>query len=354
MRYISILMASAAACLAMSATGVAAQPTFEGKTLRLIINFGAGGPLDGFFRAFVPHMERHLPGKPTIIVENRPGAAGRVGAAYMYNVAKPDGLTIGGMVGVVNDAIFGLPAKYDPEKFTWLGAIPQTQVTIVRSELGISSLADLQKPAKPIVLAGTGANSNNYIATSLALNMMNAPFKAVHGYAGQAATIHALRQGEANMTDAGAPIYLPNKEAWRKEGLVPVLQRGDLQPDGAFQKSPLIPDLPTMPEAIARLNPEALKSTEFAAYKLIAGTYALQYSIIAPPQVAPEVAAVLQKGVEAAFTDPRAIEDVKRQMNLEFNFLNGAQAQKTLQSLEASARENPKARKMLEALASVK
>lgn len=354
LRGVTLMTSLSVACLLLSATAAPAQPTYEGKAVRFIINFGTGGPLDTFFRAFIPHLERHLPGKPTIVVENRPGAAGRIGAAYLYNIARPDGLTIGGMVGVVNDAVFGLPAKYDPEKFTWLGAVPQTQVTIVRSDLGVKSPSDLQKPERPLVMAATGKNSNNYIATSLVLDMLKAPYKAVHGYVGQAATIHALRQGEANMTDAGAPFYLPNKETWRKEGLVPVLQRGDLQPDGSFTRSPLIPNIPTMPEAVAELNPEALGSTEYAAYKLVAGTYALQYSIIAPPNVAPETAAILRKAIEDAFTDPRAVEDVKKQMNLEFNFVDGEQSVKILEALEANARENPKAREMLGGLATVK
>lgn len=353
--YRSALMAClGAAFLSGAATDGFAQPAYEGKTLRFIINFGIGGPLDTFFRAFVPHLQRHLPGNPTIVVENRPGAAGRTGAAYLYNIAKPDGLTIGGMVGVVNDAVFGLPSKYDPEKFTWLGAVPQTQVTIVRSELGIRSPSDLVKTSKPILMAATGQNSNNYIATSLALGMMKVPFKAVHGYVGQSATIHALRQGEANLTDAGGPFYLPNKDTWAKDGLLPVLQRGDLQPNGEFKRSPLIPDVPTMPEAIAQLHPDALKSTEYVAYRLIAGTYALQYSIVAPPGVAPDIAAVLRKAVESALTDPVAVADVKKQMNLEFNFVTGEEAMRTLHSLEATAREHPKARKMLEALATVK
>ncbi len=72
------------------------------------------------------------------------------------------------------------------------------------------------------------------------LNMMNVPLEAVHAYARQAATIRALRQGEANMTDAGSPIYPPNREAWRKEGLVPVLQRAIFNPTAPFRKALLI------------------------------------------------------------------------------------------------------------------
>lgn len=70
----------------------ASAQNFEGKTIRMVINFGAGGPLDAFFRPFIPYFEEILPGRPTIIMEHRPGATGRIGSTYLYNIAKPDGL----------------------------------------------------------------------------------------------------------------------------------------------------------------------------------------------------------------------------------------------------------------------
>jgi tripartite-type tricarboxylate transporter receptor subunit TctC len=348
---LALALVAAMACLVASD---ARAQSFEGKTLRIMVNFTAGGALDTFVRAIVPHLKKHLPGGPLIVVENRPGAAGRVGAAFLYNVVKPDGLTIGALVGAASDDVFGIETNFDANKFTWLGAVPQTQVTIVRRELNVKSPADLRRPSKPIVMATTGKNSNNFIASSLALSMLNVDYKPVFGYAGQPASIHALRQGEANLTDAGAPFYLPNRETWLQEGLFAILQRGDLQPDGSFKRSPLIPDVPTMPEAIQNLNPDALKTVEYAAYRLIAGTYALQYAIVAPPSVEPQTAEALRKAVSAAFMDPAAIADVKRQLRLEYNFLTGRQAMQTLENLQRVAQQSPQARTLLAKLAKVK
>src|SRR5688572_18071937 len=78
-----------------------AQTSFEGKTIRLSVNFAAGGPVDILARQFSPFIAKHTPGKPTLVVENRAGAGGIVGANHIFNAATPDGLTIGFLVGIV-------------------------------------------------------------------------------------------------------------------------------------------------------------------------------------------------------------------------------------------------------------
>ena len=107
-----------------------AQASFAGKTIRLSVNFAAGGPADLLARQVAPFIAKHAPGKPTIIVENCTGAGGMVGANTMFNSAKPDGLTMGWLVGVTTQGLIGGDnIRFDPAKFRWLGALSQTPGT---------------------------------------------------------------------------------------------------------------------------------------------------------------------------------------------------------------------------------
>jgi len=347
-----------AVAIAVSLLGVGAasaeQPNFAGKTIRFVINFPTGGSIDPFFRAFIPYISRNLPGAPTIVVEHRPGAGGRTGAAYLFNVAKPDGLTIGGMAGVASDAVLGLDAKFDALKFTWLGAIPQTQVWMTRDDLNITSPADLRTIDRTLVFGALGRSTTNYIASALAMSMLGLSFKDVHGYTVQGATIHALRQKEVDLADVGIALFLPNRQTWLKEGLLPLVQRGDLQPDGSFRRSPLIPDLPTVAEALQEINPKAVGTEEFAAYRMIVASYALQFGVLAPPGMDSKLASVMSKAVTRAFEDPQAREGLRRQMNLEYNFVDSDQVRVIVDRLNEDARANPGARAILRRMASQK
>lgn len=352
-RFLHVAGAFAISALFGAGSAVKADTSFAGKTIHLVVNFTPGGAVDGFFRLVAPAIERHLPGNPKVIVENRPGAGGRLAAAYLYNVAKPDGLTIGGMAGVANDVFGGGDVKFDATKFTWLGAVPQTQVMVVRKDLGVTSFRDL--PSKPLILAETGDNSNNFIASSLALKLMGVSFRSVQGYPGQTNTIQAVRQGEANATDVGAPFYLPNKDAWEREGIFhAVLQRGDLQADGSFRRSPLFPDLATMPEAIGALSPKALGTTEFTAYRMIAGSYALQYAIIAPPDLPQDTTAALRKGIEAALADAQAVEAVRKHLQMNYTFVPGLQAATMIANMPKDAKNHPEALDLIRKMSAAK
>lgn len=137
---LACLTSLAASQLIYAASASAQQPSFEGQTIRIALNNTSGGPSDLLARQFAPFMQTYLPGKPSIIVENRPGAGGAVGANYVYAQAKPDGLTIGFLVGVVTQGLIGGEnIRFDPAKFHWVGAVSQTQVLLAAKELTLSS-----------------------------------------------------------------------------------------------------------------------------------------------------------------------------------------------------------------------
>ena len=113
--------------LVASAAQESAQEFFKGKTIRLVVGNSAGGAMDDWGRFLAQYLGKHIPGNPDVIVQNMPGAGAIIAANYIYNIAKPDGLT----VGVVNPANYidqllgSKDVKFDWPKFSWIGS-PET------------------------------------------------------------------------------------------------------------------------------------------------------------------------------------------------------------------------------------
>src|SRR5688572_8369929 len=123
---IMLALLTALACLTGSTLGAMAQsePDFKGKTIRLIIGTSTGGGVDLYARLVAQFLGKHLPGEPTIVPQNMPGASSVVAANFLYNMAKPDGLTLGALQGgAFFDQVLGRDtAKFDWAKFTWIGS----------------------------------------------------------------------------------------------------------------------------------------------------------------------------------------------------------------------------------------
>lgn len=350
-RRIAIMIAGLALSLGAVLPAWAAEP-FAGKTVRIVVNFAAGGPADTFIRHFVPYLGARIPGNPTIVVENRTGAAGRVGSNYIYNAAPADGTTIGFLVAVASQEMIGGPTvKFETAKFRWLGAIPQSQVLLAHKSLGVASPSRLREPANDIVYGATGASSINGLNTRLFLDLIGVTYKHVTGYRGQAGTIQALRQGEVNLTDAGIAIFLPNRTTWKNEGLfVPIIQRGVLQGDGTFRRHSAMPGLPTMPEVIAELAPAKLDSPEFRAFRALVGTYGVQFPLVLPPAASHEIVSVLARAVSETFNDAEAKRSAVERFKFAYDFVGASEAQEFVEKLFADYRADPRVPKAVQDL----
>ncbi len=334
-----------AALAALSfATPASAQRSFEGQNIRLVIASTASGPVDTVGRQFAPFISRHIPGNPNFIVENRPGAVGVIAANYIYNVAKPDGLTIGVLFGMVTQGLMQGPSiKYDPAKFNLLGAVSATQVLLARNELGLKTPRDLLNPAKPLVLASLGTGSTTDAANRLFLEMIGAKYKYVSGYPGQAEAILAVARGEASLANASHSSYLARRETIRKEGLYDaVVQRGELSAKGDFRRNSQLMELPTMVEVIENINPAALNSPDFAAYRTIVGALAVHYSFVLPPGADPALVDMMRKAVKAGLEDPEARRTLQAIFKSDYDIVDGPGSQALIEKLRDEYARDPR------------
>jgi tripartite-type tricarboxylate transporter receptor subunit TctC len=123
--------------LFLSAAGTAqTEDFFKGKTIRFIVGYSPGGTFDAYTRTIARHLAKHVPGNPTIIVDNMTGAGGIVAANHLYNRAKPDGLTIGGWAAplVLQHIMGNTAAQFDGRRFGYVGVpSPYETVCIVYS-----------------------------------------------------------------------------------------------------------------------------------------------------------------------------------------------------------------------------
>src|SRR5882762_11218418 len=154
-------------CLMTVASGhwemVHAQSNFyEGKTIRLIVGFTAGGGYDAYTRAIGRHMGKHIPGNPVMIVENMPGAGSMISANYTFKAARPDGLTIGHFIGgLFLQQLLGKPGiEFDARKFEYIGVPAQDNYMLgVHKSTGITSIEQWLNSKTVVKLGGVGAGS---------------------------------------------------------------------------------------------------------------------------------------------------------------------------------------------------
>jgi tripartite-type tricarboxylate transporter receptor subunit TctC len=163
---IEIFLVAVVAVIAVLAGGASAQaPFYQGKTLVVVAGTAPGGAGDHRTRALVPFLRKYIPGNPTIVIEHKVGGGGRQAANHIYQVAKPDGLTVGALSGsiVALNLLGATGVMYDIDKFSYLGASESTshQIMYTRQELGLSNLEKL-RAASGIRIGAQAVGHPNY------------------------------------------------------------------------------------------------------------------------------------------------------------------------------------------------
>src|SRR5438045_504895 len=183
----------------------AAQPTqvpnFAGKTVTIVVGYKPGGGYDATARLMARHLTDHLPGKPTVIVQNMPGGNSIIAANHMYNVAKPDGLTIGTFNRNLPIAqltrVQGV--KYDMTKFAWIGsAANEATILAIRNDLPYKNFDELRKAKEPVVIGSTGPGANTHDFPLLLKDLLGLNLKIVSGYSSSADIMLAVERKEVD------------------------------------------------------------------------------------------------------------------------------------------------------------
>jgi tripartite-type tricarboxylate transporter receptor subunit TctC len=199
---------AAALALGLSAAR-AGEPFYKGKTLTLLINFAAGGPTDIEGRLFAKHIVKHIDGNPSLIVQNKDGASGMVGAAYLGEVGPRDGSMIGYLTGMAWSYVID-PGAYraDVRDYQYIGYQPGTTVYYMRTDVppGMKQPADIMK-AQGLVMGGLGIDSAKDLLQRLTFDMLGLQYRYVTGYRSSNTARLAVQSGEINMHSESTPSY---------------------------------------------------------------------------------------------------------------------------------------------------
>ena len=303
--------------------GLAQEPYFKGKTIRIIVGFSAGGGYDGYARVIARHMPKHIAGNPSVVVDNMAGAASLISANHLYKIAKPDGLTIGHFIGglFLQQALGRQGLEFDARKFEHLGVpVKDTYAIGLTKASGVSTFEQWLAMKTPVKIGGTGPGSSSDDVPNVLHAALGLPLQVVSGYKGTADIRIAAESGEVAGFCTGWESF---KSTWRKS-----LDTGD-----AFiaVQTVAIPhaELPKVPLAISYAKTEeAKKIIQIGAHD--PGTLARPF--VLPPGTPKERVQILRKAFADTMADAEFLADAKKS-NLDINPLSGEEVARTVDNI---------------------
>jgi tripartite-type tricarboxylate transporter receptor subunit TctC len=290
---------------ALLAPAAAADAYFKDKQIRLIVGSAPGGGYDAYGRLLAQYMKQHIPGNPTIIVQNMPGAGSLVAANYIYNVAPKDGTFIGAVNALLatDPLVYPERVKFDPRQFRWLGsALRENHVGVVWHLTRVNALDDVLK--NELIVAGTGGATNFYPLFVDA--MLGAKIKMIPGYQGTKQGMLAMERGEVGglMGITWASVKATNGSWLREDKIRVFVQFG-------MKKHPELP-------GVSWIYDYARTNDDRAAMDLAFGNSEFGRPFIAPPGVPDQVVEILRDAFEDTMSDSEFRADAdKRQLDLE-------------------------------------
>lgn len=307
----------------LNGVAFAAAPFYEGKVIRIIVGYSAGGGYDLYARAISRHMGKHIPGKPTVMVENMTGAGSLICANHMYKVAKPDGLAIGHFNGslFLNQVLEQPGVEFDVRKFIFLGAaVKEGMVFIFTKRSGITSMEKLMASKTPVKMAGLGpgVNTDNNIRVIKAA--FGLPIQLVTGYKGSADIRLAMEQGEIA---GSSPTWISIRYAWGK-----AIESGDAIVVLQTVPEPF-PDLPNVPLAINYAQ------TEEARQLIETGIHSpaiFSRAFVLPPGTPKEQVQILTRAFAETLQDKEFLADAEKG-KLDIEPVTAADLEKSVASL---------------------
>jgi tripartite-type tricarboxylate transporter receptor subunit TctC len=286
--------------LATMAQADAIGDFYKGKTIRLIVATPPGGPYDNHARLLARHLSDHIPGHPTIVVENLAGGTGMLAANYVYNIGPQDGTVLGNLHNMLAliKALGQSDLKVDPARFNWIGNMTREVGDVIVSTKSPVKTIDDAKHATAVIGA-PGSMALGTIYPRVMNYVLGTKFKVVTGYDGAAGVEHALEQGEVD-GDAGDTWFSGqgNTYDWYKAGKIRVLvQIGTRTPD--------LPDVPLLVDLASNKDDRAL-------LELFSSPYTVGKPTAVGPKVPTERVAALRAAYAATMQDPGFLADAKK------------------------------------------
>jgi tripartite-type tricarboxylate transporter receptor subunit TctC len=306
-----------------------AQEFYEGRRISIIVSYFPGGGYDAYSRLIARHLSKHVPGNPSIIVQNMPGAGTVIGANHLHSRASRDGTVVGifSAMQVLREAI-GVPGiEFQSEKFNWLAATYVSDVTtcIATRSAKVKNLDDAIRRKEPLIVAGSGPGSNTLTWPRAYKEILGANFKIIPGYRGTSGIRAAMERGEA---DAGC---------WQWSSVrVTAKEMIDSGAAVVFSQVALkgTPELPHVENALDRVK----TTMDRQILTTLLTEHSMGRAYVAPPAVPRDRVEILRTAFINTLRDPKLLEDANR-MRLQIDPVRGEKVQSLVTDLKKLPRK---------------
>lgn len=321
--------ALAAAALARPLTAqTSVEEFFRGKSIRLLVGTTPGAGYDLVARILGPHLGRHIPGNPSFVVENMPGAGSLTMVNYLYNRAPRDGTVMGlPLNGVILEPTLKLLSRignagnFDIDKMNWVGSTTEdAQVLWVKSDSQIKSIDDLR--TKKSIAGASAPGADNFTVTLLANRLLGAKMDIVRGYSGTNDVFLAVERGEADGSATAYSAIQVGRPQWLKDKKIRLLVQF-----GAER----IPELPDVPTALELATDDDVR----AMLRFFAIKFKTTYPFVLPEDVPPERVTAIQTAFDATMKDPAFVADMKK-AGLPLRPVSGAEVKRLIHETYAT------------------
>ena len=291
-----------------TAIAQAQAPFYQGKTITIIVGTKAGDAYDLYPRMLAEFMPKYIPGSPNIIIQNVPGAASMIAANQVYNVAKPDGLTLGAIYPALYfEQLTKKPeVKFDWTKFTWIGnPVTSNHLLYMRADAPYKSMDDIRSASAAPKCGSNGITSTGYYLPKLMEETLGTKFDIVLGYQSGQDVDLAVERGEVVCRAFTITAYFAREPfiSWQKRHFVNVLMQSGAKRDSRLKDAPTIYELM-----------DKYKTTEnvkqLAKVILIASD--LGRPVVAPPAVPADRLRTLRDAFNKTVNDPQFLAEAER------------------------------------------
>ena len=317
----------AVATLAVLAIPAHAQDVagfYRGKQITLVIGYGPGGGYDLYARMLSRFIGAHIPGNPTIVPQNMPGAGSRSAANWLYKVAPQDGTVIACLgQATPTDQALGQPGvQFDAGKFNWIGNLSLVNnLLFVSAASGVTTFA--QAKTKQLAIGATGASSPSVLYPQVSNNLLGSKFKIIAGYPGGGDINIAVERHELDGrgSDSWASIKITHPDWLRDHSINALFQVGP-------RREADLPDVPLWTEL-------AENDDQRQVLTLLSGDVSVGRPILTAPKVPADRVRALRQAFAETMRDPQFIEAAK-QANMEMNPMEGDELQRVVEGIVSS------------------
>ena len=321
---------AAIASAAFIAGPAAAADYYAGKTIELVVGGDAGGGYDIYARAVARHLAGHIPGNPTIVVKNMPGAGSTRAGIYISTIAPKDGTSIGALMpgAIIGPLLDDKPnLQFDPTKVLYVGTADSgVRVCATYGSSKIKTFEDAQKQKTVLGASSAGGATRDY--AYMHNHTAGTKFEVVSGYKGTVDVALAMERGEVDgMCGWDWSSVKSQKSDWVSEKKVNVLVQVSLEPLEELTE-----------RGVPHIWKFVSKEDDRKVAELVVSQQVFQRSYIAPPQTPAEVLGILRTAFDATMKDPAFLTDAEK-MKISITPLAGGKVQDLIGRLYSTPRE---------------